>query len=286
MFIDTHTHLYDDRLDIAAQDKMIQRAVDAGVHQMYMPNCDQHTISGMMRIAKDWTDHCFPMMGLHPCYVKENVAEELAIVKDWLAKERFSAVGEIGLDYHWDKTYIQQQKEAFALQIDWALEYNLPIVIHSRESTQDCIDIVKEKQNGKLRGIFHCFSGTAEQAVEIMFLGGFKLGIGGVVTYKNSGLDELIRAVPLDNIVLETDAPYLSPVPHRGKPNESGSLPLIAQKIAGLLQISVEEVAEMTTNNAYKLLGDYTQMQKYLQDLGIIFISSLSSVKVNCLIIG
>jgi len=255
MFIDTHSHLYDDRLDIPAQDAMIQRAVDVGVTKLYMPNCDQHTIEGMMRIARDWQQNCYPMMGLHPCYVKENVAEEMAIVRSWLEKEKFSAVGEIGLDYYWDKTFVPQQKEAFEQQIDWALEFDLPIVIHSRESTQDCIDIVRSKQAGRLKGIFHCFSGTLAEARQIIDLGGFSLGIGGVVTYKNSGLQPIVQEVPLEYIVLETDAPYLTPVPHRGKPNESGYIPLIAAKVAELKQISIERLAEITTENAHKIFG-------------------------------
>lgn len=255
MFIDTHTHLYDDRLDIPAQDAMIQRAVDAGVTSLYMPNCDQYTIGGMMRIARDWPQNCYPMMGLHPCYVKENVPEEMAIVRSWLEKEKFSAVGEIGLDYYWDKTFVPQQKAAFEQQIDWALEFDLPIVIHSRESTQDCIDIVRGKQDGRLKGIFHCFSGTLAEARQIIDLGGFSLGIGGVVTYKNSGLQPIVQEVPLEYMVLETDAPYLTPVPHRGKPNESGYIPLIAAKVAELKQISVEKLAEATTENARKIFG-------------------------------
>lgn len=255
MFIDTHTHLYDDRLDIAAQDSMIQRAIDAGVSKMYMPNCDQHTIPGMMRIATDWPANCLPMIGLHPCYVKEQVAEELAIVQAWLEKERFTAVGEIGLDYYWDKTFVPQQQAAFEQQIDWALQYDLPIVIHSRESTQDCIDIVSRKQNGQLKGIFHCFSGTLDEARQIMEIGGFALGIGGVVTYKNSGLQPTVQEIPLEYLVLETDAPYLTPVPYRGKPNESGYIPFIAAKVAELKNISIEELAKITTENAHKIFG-------------------------------
>ena len=255
MYIDTHTHLYDDRLNNQEQDAMIQRALDAGVDKLYMPNCDQTTIPGMMRIARDWPQHCLPMMGLHPCYVKEDPEEELAIVSQWLEKEKFAAVGEIGLDYYWDKTFIPQQKMAFERQIDWALKYDLPIVIHSRESTQDCIDIVRNKQNGKLRGIFHCFSGTQDEAEQIIAIGGFYLGIGGVVTYKNSSLQPVVAAVPMDYLVLETDAPYLTPVPHRGKKNESSYIPLIAAKVAELKQVSIEEVAVATTANAGVVFG-------------------------------
>lgn len=253
MFIDTHTHLYDDRLNEAKQDEMIQRALEAGVQRMYMPNCDQHTIPGMMRIAQAFPGKCLPMIGLHPTYVKDNYREELLIVREWLAKEKFTAVGEIGLDYYWDKTFIAQQKEAFAQQIDWALEYDLPIVIHSREATQDCIDIVRSKQSGKLRGIFHCFSGTQDEAKQVVDLG-FLLGIGGVITYKsNKELQEVVQAAPLEAIVLETDAPYLSPVPYRGKRNESAYIQFIAEKVAELREMSIEELGKATTANAEKL---------------------------------
>jgi TatD DNase family protein len=248
MFTDTHTHLYDERL--MKDGEQIQRAIDAGVTKMYMPNCDKTTIEGMMLLADKWPLNCLPMMGLHPCYVKEDYKEELAIVADWLQKTKFYAVGEIGLDYYWDMTFKQQQIEAFETQIDWASQYNLPIVIHSRESTPDCIEIVRRKQNGKLKGIFHCFSGTLEEARQIIDLG-FYLGIGGVVTYKNGGLAPVIEQVPLAHIVLETDAPYLAPVPYRGKQkNESSFIPVIAQKIADLKNCPLDEVMAITTSNA------------------------------------
>jgi TatD DNase family protein len=251
MFIDTHTHLYDEQL-MAEEEAMIQCALDAGVNKMYMPNCDSTTIDGMMHLADKYPAHCLPMMGLHPVYVKENYKDELAIVEQWLGKRKFAAVGEIGLDYYWDKTFVPQQKEAFALQIDWALQHNIPIVIHSRESTQDCIDIVRTKQNGSLKGIFHCFSGTLDEAKQIIDLG-FYLGIGGVVTFKKAGLAEIVEQLSLDNIVLETDAPYLAPMPYRGKRNESAYIPLIADKIATLKQVRIEEVARITTANAEKV---------------------------------
>lgn len=253
MYIDTHTHLYEEQLNLD-ETEMIERALDAGVTKMYMPNCDSGTIESMMRIAKTWPANCFPMMGLHPCYVKDNYKDELAVVADWLAKEKFYAVGEIGLDYYWDLTHTAQQKEAFAYQIDLALQYNLPIVIHSRESTQDCIDIVRSKQNGKLNGIFHCFGGTIDEAKQIIDLG-FYMGIGGVVTFKKSNLPDVIKEVGLSNIVLETDAPYLAPVPYRGKRNESSYIPLIAEKIGDTMQMSREEVGRITTANAEKTFG-------------------------------
>lgn len=251
MFIDTHTHLYDEQL-MTEELAMIKRAHDAGVNKMYMPNCDSTTIEGMMLLADKYPDSCLPMMGLHPCYVKDSYKDELAIVNEWLGKRNFAAVGEIGLDYYWDKTYVPQQKEAFEIQIDWALLQNIPIVIHSRESTQDCIDIVRRKQNGKLKGIFHCFSGSLDQAKQIIDLG-FYLGIGGVVTFKKAGLAEIVQHLPLDNIVLETDAPYLAPTPYRGKRNESAYIPLIADKIAALKQVSVDELARITTANTEKI---------------------------------
>lgn len=250
-FIDTHTHLYEEQLN-ADEKEMIQRAIDAGVHKMYMPNCDSSTIESMMRIAAAWPEHCLPMMGLHPVYVKDNYEAELAIVKQWLEKEKFAAIGEIGLDYYWDRTHVVQQKQAFEQQIDWALQYNLPIVIHSRESTQDCIDIVRNKQNGKLKGIFHCFSSTIEEARQVVELG-FYLGIGGVVTFKKSTLPDIIKEIGLQHIVLETDAPYLAPMPYRGKRNESSYIPLIAAKIAEVLAVDVAVVAQTTTATAAQL---------------------------------
>lgn len=251
--IDTHTHLYDDRLDEQKQDELIERAFGAGVSKMYMPNCDQTTIPGMMRIAQSFPGKCIPMMGLHPTYVKADFQKELDIVKEWLGKEKFAAVGEIGLDYYWDKTFIAQQKECFELQIEWAMAQRLPIVIHSRESTGDCIASVRKKMNSNLCGIFHCFSGSLAEAEEIVEMG-FYLGIGGVVTYKSAKeLQEVVQKIPLDKLVLETDAPYLAPVPFRGKKNESSFLPFIAEKVAEVKGIGIDEVATVTTTNAEKL---------------------------------
>jgi TatD DNase family protein len=248
IFTDTHTHLYDEQFD---EDRagIIQKALDAGVSKMYLPNCDSSTIPPMMAMARQWPEYCLPMMGLHPCYVKENYKEELRIAEDWLKKEKFHAVGEIGLDYYWDKTFVAEQKTAFNLQMDWALEHDLPIVIHTRESMSDGIDMVRKKQNGKLRGIFHCFGGSLEEARQITGLG-FHLGIGGVVTFKKSTLPEVLADIALEHIVLETDAPYLAPVPYRGKRNESAYIPLIGTKIAEIKQCSPEEVARVTSANA------------------------------------
>ena len=194
------------------------------------------------------------MMGLHPCYVKENYQEELTIVKDWLSKRKFAAVGEIGLDFFWDKTFEKQQYEAFRIQIELALQNNLPIVIHTRDAMQESIDVVKEYTSRGIKGIFHCFGGTVENAKEIIDAG-FYLGIGGVLTYKKSGLAEVLEKIDLKHLVLETDAPYLTPVPFRGKRNESSHLKYIVEKLALIKNISTEEVAAVTTANAEKIFG-------------------------------
>jgi TatD DNase family protein len=250
-FIDTHTHLYDEQFD-QDREQMVQRAIEAGVGKMYLPNCDSETIAPMMHMVGRWPTHCFPMMGVHPCYIKENYKLELEIAESWLQKEKFSAIGEIGLDYYWDKTFVAEQKEAFNLQMDWALSLQLPIVIHTRESIQDGIDMVRAKQNGNLQGIFQCFGGSAEEARQIIDLG-FYLGIGGVATFKKSSLSEVLKCISLEHIVLETDAPYLAPVPYRGKRNESSYIPIIGTKIAEIKNCSVEEVAAITSQNAERI---------------------------------
>jgi len=251
--IDTHCHLYGK--DFAGDIRqVIQRAENEGVQRFYLPGIDSEVIDDMLQLEQDFPGKCFAMMGLHPCSVKEDFEQELALVSDWLKKRSFSAVGEIGLDYYWDKTFVQQQHQAFHRQIEWALHYGLPIVIHSRESMADSIQIVQEHQKGNLRGIFHCFTGTLEEAKKIIDAG-FYLGIGGVLTYKNTHLREVLKEVSLDHIVLETDAPYLTPVPFRGKRNESSYLKYVAEKMAEVKNISVEEVGSITTANAKKIFG-------------------------------
>lgn len=253
-FIDTHTHLYDEQFDnTRAAD--VQRALEAGVQKMYLPNCDSSTIEPMMDVVRQWPEHCLPMMGVHPCYIKENYKEELAIAARWLQKEKFAAIGEIGLDYYWDKTFVTQQKEAFNIQMDWALEHDLSIIIHTRDSIQDGIDMVRAKQNGKLKGIFHCFGGSLAEAQQIIDLG-FYLGIGGVATFKNSTLPLVLKEIELAHIVLETDAPYLAPAPYRGKRNECAYIPLIAQKVAEIKNCSLAAVAQATTANAKAIFKD------------------------------
>jgi len=249
--VDTHTHLYleDFKEDIA---QVIERAKQLGVQKFYLPNIDSSSIDDLLHLEQQFPNVCIAMMGLHPCSVKENFKQELQLVEQWLGKRTFAAVGEIGLDYYWDKTFIPQQKEAFELQIEWALQYDIPIVIHSRDSMQDCIELVKQNQNGKLRGIFHCFGGSIEEAKQIMDLN-FLMGIGGVVTYKKAGLAEVLAHIPLSSLVLETDAPYLTPVPFRGKRNEPSYLKYVVEKVAEAKNASVEEVAKITSANAQNL---------------------------------
>lgn len=251
--IDTHCHLYSEEFDVD-RDAMIKRAQQLGVQKFYLPGIDSEAIDAMLKMEEDYPNVCFPMMGLHPCYVKENYKLELNIVENWLQKRKFVAIGEIGLDFYWDKTFASEQFEAFNLQMQWALDYKLPIVIHTREAMQATIDAVKPFAAKGLTGIFHCFSGSYESAKEIIGMN-FILGIGGVITYKNAGLGEVVSKIDLQHLVLETDAPYLTPVPHRGKRNESGYLEFVINKIAEVKKISVEEVAATTTANAEKLFG-------------------------------
>jgi TatD DNase family protein len=251
MYIDTHTHLYDEKFD-TDRDQIVQQAIDQGITKMYLPNCDSTTIEGMLALEKSHPENCFAMMGLHPCYVNEHVQKELDIVRQWLDQRPFCAIGEIGLDYYWDKTFVAQQQAAFRTQIEWALEFNRPIVIHTREATLDTISIVKEYVPRGISGVFHCFSGSYETAQQIIDMG-FYLGIGGVLTYPKAGLQEVVQRIDLKHLVLETDAPYLTPVPFRGKRNESAYIQHIAEKLATLKGISVAEVAEITTKNATQL---------------------------------
>jgi TatD DNase family protein len=252
--IDTHCHLYGSAFknDIV---ETIQRAEKEGVEKFYLPGIDSEVLEDMLALEARYPGKCIAMMGLHPCSVKEDYESELKLVEDWLARRSFVAVGEIGLDFYWDRTFEQQQYQAFHRQIEWALQYDIPIVIHSRDSMEESIGVIREHQKGNLRGIFHCFSGDARAAQEIVDLG-FYLGIGGVLTYKNSGLPEAIREIDLRRLVLETDAPYLTPVPFRGKRNESSYLKYIVHKLAEVKGLPVEEVARVTTENAQKIFGN------------------------------
>lgn len=248
MLIDTHAHLYSEEFATDIE-MVIQRATTEGVQKIFLPAIDSSSLPAMLALEDKYGSLCCAMMGLHPCYVKENYKKELAIVQDYLSKRKFAAVGEIGLDFYWDKTFASEQYEAFRIQIEWALEHKLPVVIHTRNALQETINIVKEYVPKGLTGIFHCFSGSADNAKEIINAG-FYLGIGGVVTYKNSGLAEVLEQIDLQHIVLETDAPYLTPLPYRGKRNESSYLKYIVEKIAFIKKIPPQEIASITTENA------------------------------------
>ena len=250
-YIDTHAHIYSDQFD-EDRDEVIKRALTLGVDQILMPNIDSSSIESMLQCEIDYPDQCTAMMGLHPCSVKEDFDKELRIVEEWLSKRKFIAIGEIGIDLYWDKTFKEQQLEALTIQIDWAIQYDLPIVLHTRESTQDVIEVLEQKADKNLRGVFHCFGGSLEDAKAIIDLG-FMLGLGGVTTFKKGGMDLVVPELSLENIILETDCPYLAPVPHRGKRNEPSYIPLIASKIADYQLISIAEVAKQTTANAKRL---------------------------------
>lgn len=254
MYVDTHCHLYHKQFD-ADRNDMVRRALDAGVSRLLLPNIDMESVGPMHALADAFPDVCLPMMGLHPCSVGEYPAKDLAEVERLLHTGRYHAVGEIGIDLHWDRTWIAQQREAFRLQVLWAKELDLPVVIHCRESFEETISIVEAENGPELRGVFHCFTGTSEQAQRIIALDGFMLGIGGVITYPKGGLFETMQVVGPDHCVLETDAPYLAPVPFRGKRNESAYIPHIAEKLALATGRTVAEIAAITTANAERLFA-------------------------------
>ncbi|MEO6682821.1 MAG: TatD family hydrolase [Ginsengibacter sp.] len=251
--IDTHTHLYVSEFkdDIEA---VIERATKEGVEKFYLPSIDSTESEALLQLEKQFPQQIFAMAGLHPCYVKEDYKEELSKVEQQLTKRKFAAIGETGLDFYWDTTFKNEQYESLRTQAEWAIKYNTPLVLHTRNAMQETIDVIKSYSDNNLRGIFHCFSGTKEDAQEIIKMG-FLLGIGGVLTYKNSGLDKVVQEIDLSHLVLETDAPYLSPVPFRGKRNESSYLKYICEKLAEIKQINAEEVARITTENAEKMFG-------------------------------
>jgi len=251
---DTHTHLYSEQFNDDI-DTVIQNCIEKGITRLFLPNIDATSIDGMMNLGTDYPDNCFPMMGLHPTSVSENYKEELAIMEQWLIKQKFCAIGEIGIDLYWDKTLLKQQQDAFRTQINWAKERDLPFVIHCRDAFDEIFEILDELNDDKMRGIFHCFTGTLEQANHIINYGDFKIGIGGVVTFKNSGLDKVIEQIDIKHLVLETDSPYLAPTPFRGKRNESSYLLGIAEKVADIYSISIEEVAKITTTNSIEIFG-------------------------------
>lgn len=255
--IDTHAHIYSEQFASDA-DEVVARALEAGVNKILLPNIDSTTIDGMLELEEKYPNICYSMMGLHPCSVKADFEKELYIVEDWLSKHKFLAVGEMGTDLYWDKTFWEQQKEAFNIQCDLALKYDLPIVIHCRETIDETIDLVQAYASQGLKGVFHCFTGTEEQGRKITDLG-FYLGLGGVSTFKNGGMDQVIPHLDKTKIMLETDSPYLTPAPHRGKRNEPSYVSLICDKVSEYLGLSKEEVAKMTTNNAEVLFFSKSQ---------------------------
>ncbi len=257
--IETHAHIYDAAYE-EDREEMLNRAREVGVSEIWMPNCNSGTISGMMALAEANPEFCIPMMGLHPCYVKEDYQQELETVKKWLSQKSFKMIGEIGLDFYWDLSFVKEQERSFIRQLELAKEYNLPICIHSRNSKKNehnailrCCELIEDFGWKDLKGIFHCFSGNLEEAKRVIGLN-FLLGIGGVSTFKNGGLDKVLPYISIDSLVLETDAPYLAPTPHRGKRNEVAYIDLVADRVALLMTVTKEEVVLRTKENALALM--------------------------------
>jgi TatD DNase family protein len=253
-WIDTHAHIYLKEFDVDRY-TVLQHCKDLSVSRIYMPNIDHTSMDAMLEVELKFPDQCVAMMGLHPCSVKKDFEQELYRVEEWLSKRKFVAIGEMGTDLYWDKTYWPQQQEAFKIQIGWAKQYQLPVVIHCRESIEETIELLTPLVDETLKGVFHCFSGTLEQARKIIDMG-FFLGFGGVATFKNGGMDKVLPALNQEYLVLETDSPFLAPVPYRGKRNTPEYIPLIAQKVADLKHVSLVELKKITTNNALRLFND------------------------------
>ena len=247
--IDTHSHIYSEEFD-ADGDEVIQRAKEAGVTKIVLPNVDTQSLPRMLELEAQYPDYCYAAVGLHPESVKENYQIELDIIREELERRKYLAVGEIGIDLYWDKTYQTEQIRAFQTQVEWAIEFNLPVIIHVRNSHNETIQALKPYSGKGLKGIFHCFGGTPEEAAEIFSLGDFKLGIGGVVTFKNSGLAATLIHIPLEKLILETDSPYLTPVPFRGKRNESSYLRYVAARLSEIYAVPQDEVNRITTESA------------------------------------
>lgn len=252
MLIDTHSHIYLPQFD---QDRaaMLQRALDAGVQKILLPNIDLESKPLLLDLCEEYADVCYPMMGLHPCDVKENYKDVLAQMRSAFNTTNYIAVGEIGIDLYWDKTTLDIQIEAFKMQVEWAKELQLPIVIHARDSFNELFEVLDKVNDDKLTGVFHCFTGTLEQAHKIIGYGGFIIGIGGVLTYEKSGLDAVVKDIPMEYLVLETDSPFLAPKPYRGKRNESAYVKIVAEKLAAIKGLSLQEIERITTENAEKL---------------------------------
>ena len=252
--IDTHSHIYDEVFD-DDRSEVINRAKSVGVERIILPNVDSESLPRMLSLEAQYPDYCFVAVGLHPTSVKENYKEELLLVRSELERRKWIAIGEIGIDLYWDKTFYNEQVIVLQQQIEWALEYNLPVIIHVRDSFRETMTALALYKNSGLRGTFHSFTGTLENAEEILSFGGFKLGVNGIVTFKNSGLNDVIRHVSLEHILLETDAPYLTPVPFRGKRNESAYVDYVCEKLAETYRVSKQEIDRITTKNAVELFS-------------------------------
>jgi TatD DNase family protein len=251
MYIDSHAHIYNEQFN-DNREEVVEKAVSAGVGKIYMPNVNIESIDAMLEAEHRHPGICIPMMGLHPCDVKKDFEKDLYIIEDWLSKRSFSAIGEMGLDFYWDEAFKEQQIEAFRIQVALAKKHKLPVVLHTRNANREAIDLIAELKDESLTGIFHCFSGTIEEAKEMIDLG-FLLGIGGVITFKNGGLDKVLPEIKPESLVLETDCPYLAPIPYRGKRNEPAYIPLIAEKLATVLNIDRNKLMEITTKNALRV---------------------------------
>ncbi|MCS7005846.1 MAG: TatD family hydrolase [Cytophagales bacterium] len=257
--IDTHAHLYDKQFD-SDRVEVIERAIEKGISKIVMPNVDSKSVEPMLEIATQFSRWCYPAVGLHPCYVQKDFEKELYRIEEYLSKESFIAIGEIGLDLYWDKSFFEYQQEALRIQIQWAKRLNLPIIVHCRACIEEIIKFLEKEQDGTLRGVLHCFSGTLQQAQKIISTG-FYIGIGGIVTFPKGGLEQVLPFIETDNILLETDAPYLAPIPHRGKRNEPSYLSFIIEKIARLQNKTVEEIEISTDKNAQDLFGPTSSTQ-------------------------
>lgn len=251
--IDTHAHIYASEFD-NDRDEVVKRALEQGIDKILLPNIDLESIEPMLKTEAAYPEICRSMMGLHPCYVDGNVEQTLAIIRDWFEKHNFIAVGEIGIDLYWDKTFRAEQEMAFVTQLNWAKEMDLPVVIHTRDSIEETLTLLRQEQDGRLRGVFHCFGGSVEEARAINELG-FHLGLGGVSTFKNGGMDKVIPHLDMNWVILETDCPYLAPVPHRGKRNEPAYTSLVAARVAELRGESLEAIDALTTKNAEELFS-------------------------------
>lgn len=251
MYTDSHTHLYLDAFN-DDREEMIRRAIEAGVTRMFLPNIDSNTLEAMFRLADQFPSHCFPMMALHPTSVKEDYRNQLATIEQHIDDVRIVAIGESGIDLYWDTTFIKEQEEVFRTQINWAKERNLPLVIHARDSFQEIFRIMDDEGGDGLKGVFHSFTGTRKDLIKALSFD-FMIGINGIVTFKNSNLGEVVQEIPLERLLLETDAPFLSPVPYRGRRNESSYLVGIASRIAEIYNLTKEEIAQVTTQNALRL---------------------------------